>query len=215
MKNSNLALSAFVVAAFSLPAQSATFLGAKVGADFWFADAKVNSVNADDMTLQQSYYAAIEHFIPLVPNAKLRYTGLKSDKSQTNFSQYDLIAYYEILDNDLFTFDIGLNLQNFDGRFAGMDFNEWQPNLYSDVRVSIPATPISIFGTFSYGTFDDTSTVDAETGVIFTLPLAIADLNFKGGYRIQDYDFNYFPGANNNNNTFRNDGFFAGVEISI
>lgn len=214
MKNSNVVLSAIAaVAVFSLPAQSAMLLGAKAGADFWYADTEINNLKADDTTFQQSYYVAVEHFIPLIPNGKLRYTGVKSSKLNTDFSQYDVIAYYEILDNDLIALDIGLNFQNFNGHFLGMKFNEWQPNLYSDVRVGIPATPISLFGSFSYGTFDETSTVDTEAGAMFTLDLIFADINFKAGYRIQDYDFNYFPGATSN--TFQNNGFFAGVEFSI
>lgn len=214
MKNSTRVLSTLaLVAAFSLPAQSATLLGAKVGADFWYSDAKGNNVKADDQAFQQSYYAAIEHFIPLIPNGKIRYTGVKSGPLFTKFVQYDLIAYYEILDNDILSLDIGLNLQNFNGKVAGIDINEWQPNLYSDVSVGIPATPLSIFGSFSYGTYDGTSTVDTEAGVMFTLGLAIADLNFKAGYRIQDYEFNYFPIKGTGN--FQNNGFFAGVELSI
>ncbi|WP_407332017.1 TIGR04219 family outer membrane beta-barrel protein [Enterovibrio sp. 27052020O] len=212
MKKLNLSLAALAVAAtVSLPAQSAVLLGAKAGVDAWYADAKINDVRADDASVQGSYYVAFEHFIPLVPNAKIRYTGVESEKFNTDFTQYDLIAYYEILDNDLISFDIGLNLQKFDGRFAGQNFDEWQPAVYSDVRLGIPATPVSLFGTFSFGSYDETSTVDAEAGVLFTLGLVAADLNFKAGYRVQDYDFKYFSGPAK----FMNDGFFGGVELNF
>lgn len=216
MKKLNLSLAALAVAgAFAMPAQAAVLLGAKVGADAWYADAKVNDVRADDTNVQGSYYAAFEHFIPLVPNAKIRYTGVQSNGALTEnveFTQYDLIAYYEILDNDLISFDIGLNLQKFEGDFGPRKFDEWQPAVYSDVRLGIPATPVSLFGTFSFGSFDDTSTVDAEAGVLFTLGLVAADLNFKAGYRVQDYDFAYFDG---NPGKFYNDGFFGGVEFNF
>ncbi|PMN93299.1 TIGR04219 family outer membrane beta-barrel protein [Enterovibrio norvegicus] len=213
MKKLNLSLAALAVAgAFAMPAQAAVLLGAKVGADAWYADAKINDVRADDANIQGSYYAAFEHFIPLVPNAKVRYTGVESNKLNTDFTQYDFIAYYEILDNDLISFDIGLNLQKFEGRFENQNFDEWQPNVYSDVRLGIPATPVSLFGSFSFGSYDETSTVDGEAGILFTLGLVAADLNFKAGYRVQDYDFNYFgskPGK------FMNDGFFGGVEFNF
>ncbi len=212
MKKLNLSLAALAVAgAFSMPAQSAVLLGAKVGADAWYADAKINDVRADDASVQPSYYAAFEHFIPLIPNAKVRYTGVESAKFNTDFSQYDFIAYYEILDNDLLSFDIGLNLQNFTGRFAGQQFDEWQPNVYSDVRLGIPATPVSLFGSFSFGSYDENNTVDGEAGILFTVGLVAADLNFKAGYRIQDYDFNYFA----TKQSFQNDGFFGGVELNF
>ncbi|KXF80250.1 TIGR04219 family outer membrane beta-barrel protein [Enterovibrio coralii] len=213
MKKLNLSLAALAVAGtFALPAQAAVLLGAKVGADAWYADAKINDVRADDANVQMSYYAAFEHFIPLVPNAKIRHTSVESNKFNTDFNQIDFIAYYEILDNDLISFDVGLNLQKFDGRFNNQNFDEWQPNVYSDVRLGIPATPLSLFGTFSFGSYDDTSTVDAEAGVLFTLGLVAADLNMKAGYRVQDYDFNYF-GANNGK--FMNDGFFVGAEFNF
>ncbi|OEE87653.1 Fe3+-hydroxamate ABC transporter substrate-binding protein [Enterovibrio norvegicus FF-162] len=216
MKKLNLSLAALAVAAtVSLPAQSAVLLGAKAGVDAWYADAKINDVRADDTNVQGSYYVAFEHFIPLVPNAKIRYTDVSSQGANTQsvaFTQYDLIAYYEILDNDLISFDIGLNLQKFEGNFGVHQFDEWQPAVYSDVRLGIPATPVSLFGTFSFGSYDETSTVDAEAGVLFTLGLVAADLNFKAGYRVQDYDFNYF-GANPGK--FMNDGFFGGVELNF
>ncbi|MBE1276435.1 TIGR04219 family outer membrane beta-barrel protein [Enterovibrio baiacu] len=216
MKKLNLSLAALAVAgAFAMPAQAAVLLGAKVGADAWYADAKIDDKRADDTNVQGSYYAAFEHFIPLVPNAKIRYTDVSSSGANTpnvDFTQYDFIAYYEILDNDLISFDIGLNLQKFEGNWGSQNFDEWQPNVYSDVRLGIPATPVSLFGSFSFGSYDETSTVDGEAGILFTLGLVAADLNFKAGYRVQDYDFNYF-GANQGK--FMNDGFFGGVEFNF
>lgn len=212
MKKLPFTLTALTIAvAFSLPAHSATLLGAKAGVDFWYADAKINNIKADDSNFQQSLYVSLEHFIPLIPNGKIRYTNVRSDKLLTNFDQYDLIAYYEILDNEMLSLDVGIDLQHYKGHFVGQNFSEWHPNLYGDVRLGIPATPVSLFGTFSYGTYEQTSTVDAEAGAIFTLDLAVADVNFKVGYRIQDYDFNYFIMPN----TLVNQGFFAGVEIGI
>lgn len=196
-------------------AANADMLGATAGVDFWYADAKINDVRADDSSFQSSVYLAFEHPIPLIPNAKIRYTGVDSSKFNTDFDQYDLIAYYELLDNDLFKFDVGLNLQHFNGNFGekiNQSFSEWQPNLYATGTIGIPMLPLSIFGTFSYGDYDGTSTVDAEAGVAFSLvDFLPVSLDVKAGYRIIDHDFNYF----NKPARIVNDGFFFGLELDI
>lgn len=79
------------------------------------------------------------------------------------------------------------------------------------MRLGIPATPVSLFGSFSFGSYDENNTVDGEAGILFTVGLVAADLNFKAGYRIQDYDFNYFA----TKQSFQNDGFFGGVELNF
>ncbi|WP_240472615.1 hypothetical protein [Salinivibrio socompensis] len=58
---------------------SDSLAGGKVGADAWFMDADVNSVEADDASTSGSYYAALEHPLPLIPNAKIRQTSVSVD----------------------------------------------------------------------------------------------------------------------------------------
>ncbi len=211
MKKSSF-LAATILGVIALPAQSAALLGATAGVEYWAVDSEINNVKSSGFKADPSVYVSLEHFIPLIPNGKLRYTGVNTEDNSTDYDQFDLIAYYEILDNDLIEFDIGLNLQHFDGKYRGQTFTEWQPNLYSNVVVGIPATPLSIYGDFSYGTFDSTSTVDVEAGAMFSLSLVAASIDFKLGYRVQDYDFNYF-GANDG--LIMNQGFYAGVQLSI
>lgn len=215
MKHLPITLTAAALAtALAAPAQAATLLGAKVGADAWFADADVNSVEANDVDTTASMYVALEHFIPLVPNAKVRYTSVSANQPNVEFDQLDLIAYYEILDNDLVSFDIGVNFQQFSsGNFQGHTFDEWQPNLYGDARIGIPGTPLSVFGTLSAGNYDGTSTLDGQAGVEYNVGLIAADLNLRGGYRIMDYEFDYFKGANDGK--FKQDGFFVGAEVNF
>lgn len=219
IKKSKITLSALAVASicsFSSPSYSAILLGAKAGIDYWYADAKINGSSANDASFQPSIYASLEHFIPFVPNGKVRYTNVESELANIKFGQFDLIGYYEILDNDIVSIDIGYHFQNFKGTFRGIEFNEWQPNAYGDVRVGIPTTPLFFFTTFSGGTYDGTHTVDAEAGAIFSLDLVLIDVNFKLGYRIQDYTLNYFAGLNPlDSQRFKNQGAFLGVELNF
>ncbi|EHA1082595.1 TPA: TIGR04219 family outer membrane beta-barrel protein [Photobacterium damselae] len=203
-----LALSAAVLAAMfaAIPAQADTLLGVKVGADAWFADSKVAG-HTDDST-SGSYYVSLEHFIPLVPNVEIRYNNI--DANNAKFDQTDFTAYYEILDNDLVALDLGLTMTNFSSVNIGPDhFDKWQPSLYGNAEIGIPMTPLAVFTKLNYGNIDSTKTFDGQAGVKFTLPLVVADLNLRGGYRMMDYDFDKAR------NDVKLDGWFLGAEVDF
>ncbi|OOE94496.1 Fe3+-hydroxamate ABC transporter substrate-binding protein [Salinivibrio sp. AR647] len=216
MKTTSMTLAAAAFTALlAMPSQAATLAGGKVGADAWFMDADVNNVEADDASTAGSYYAALEHPLPLIPNAKIRQTSVSVDGTRSgnvDFDQIDFVAYYEFLDNDLVSVDAGVNLQRFQsGKFQGQSFDEWQPNLYVDARVGLVGTPLNVFATVSKGEFDGTSTLDAEAGLIYQLGLIAADLNVRGGYRMIDHDFDYF----NKKAELDLTGFFVGAELDF
>lgn len=216
MKTTSMTLAAAAFTALlAMPSQAATLAGGKVGADAWFMDADVNNVEADDASTAGSYYAALEHPLPLIPNAKIRQTSVSVDVTRSDnvdFDQIDFVAYYEFLDNDLVSVDAGVNLQRFQsGKFKGESFDEWQPNLYVDARVGLVGTPLNVFATVSKGEFDGTSTLDAEAGLIYQLGLVAADLNVRGGYRMIDHDFDYF----NEKAELDLTGFFVGAELDF
>lgn len=129
-------------------AQADTVLGLYVGVDGWKADNDgsfsdnnnaLQNFNFEDETFV-SYYAALEHPVPLVPNLKLKYTELEltgstqledtfsfngSDyivgtdvNSVTDLSHIDYILYYEIFDNNLISIDLGINAKQFDGEIT-------------------------------------------------------------------------------------------------
>ena len=115
-------------------AQAATVVGFKVGGDYWKAD--TNGTFAErgrsqqefnyDSSSQGSIWVAVEHPIPLVPNVKIRQNSLDADGSadvtdfnfggtsytgnvttNTDLSNTDFVLYYEILDNDIVSLDLG------------------------------------------------------------------------------------------------------------
>lgn len=210
MKKHVLPLALFTTA-IAIPAQ-ADILAIKGGVEAWYPEAKINGTNTGKNEFTPSVYVALEHFLPLVPNAKIRYTNNTTPSEfNTKVNQYDLIAYYEVLDNDLLSLDLGLNLQNFDVTLNNNSFNHWQPNLYGNVELGIPTTPLSIYSSVSFGEFDSTSTTDAEAGLLLTMGY-ILDIGFKAGYRVQDYDFNQ---SNGQAGKFFNRGFFVGAELAF
>ncbi|KPM82326.1 TIGR04219 family outer membrane beta-barrel protein [Pseudoalteromonas lipolytica] len=140
---------ALSMACLAPTAQADTLLGLYLGVDGWqsdnsgsFAqDGNLQSFKFDDETFT-SYYAALEHPVPLIPNIKLKYTELElngfgdipngdsftfgdSDfvtgsrvNTVSDFSHVDYILYYEIFDNDLVSIDLGINAKQFDGEIT-------------------------------------------------------------------------------------------------
>ncbi|WP_318479559.1 TIGR04219 family outer membrane beta-barrel protein [Photobacterium leiognathi] len=209
MKKVMLSVAAAVALASAVPAQADTLLGVKVGADAWFANAKVDGNKSDDIS--GSYYASIEHFIPLVPNFMVRYNNI--DTGNVAFEQSDLTAYYEILDNDLVALDLGVTVSKFGSVKLNNDdrFSDWQPTLYGNAEIGIPATPLTVFAQANAGNFDGTRLFDGQAGVKYTIGLVAADLNIRGGYRMMDYDFDKAK----NTGDVDLDGWFAGVEVDF
>lgn len=124
--------------------QADTLLGLYVGADAWrtatdggFAHTQqFQSLNFSDKT-QASYYVALEHPIPILPNIRIQHTPLDANgvttlssnlslnnntfqagssiNNQVDLTSTDYILYYEILDNSLISLDLGLNAKYIKG----------------------------------------------------------------------------------------------------
>ncbi|WNO60510.1 TIGR04219 family outer membrane beta-barrel protein [Rheinheimera sp. MMS21-TC3] len=129
---------------FSPAIKADTLLGLYIGADAWrtsteggFANTdKLQTLNFDDKT-QASYYIALEHPIPVLPNARIQHTpltangstGLSSNlslnnttflqgtdiKNQVDLTSTDYILYYELFDNSLISLDLGVNAKYIKG----------------------------------------------------------------------------------------------------
>jgi outer membrane protein len=197
--------------------QADTLLGVYGGAQMWAmesegafsSDTDLASFNFDDER-QGSYYVAVEHFIPLLPNVKLIHTTFDTDgatqlssafsfggqnyavdtqlATDIDMSMTDHVLYYEILDNDLISIDIGLNAKKIDATIvvtdtqnattSSQDISGYIPMLYSKVEFGIPATDWSIFAEGSYLSIDDHSVSDLnaafEYRVIDSLALNLA-----------------------------------------
>lgn len=127
--------------------QADTLLGLYIGADGWstategsFANTEqLQQFNFSDKT-QKSYYVALEHPLPLLPNIRLQHTqlqsagitGLSADfsfagesfavdtqiQNQVDLTNTDYVLYYEILDNSLLSLDFGVNAKYIDGQVA-------------------------------------------------------------------------------------------------
>lgn len=134
------------IAALSLALSSAlisgqisadTLLGVYLGGDGWRTDVTGSFGNSEpaptfnfNSKAQGSYFIALEHPIPVLPNIRLAHNQLEADgvtlingqfsfggedfavnttvANQVDLTNTDIVLYYEILDNSLVALDLGL-----------------------------------------------------------------------------------------------------------
>lgn len=234
----------------STASQADTIAGVYVGAQMWqtdtsggFADSSSTAdFNFDDET-NTALYIAFEHPVPFVPNVKISHATLDNSGStvlNTNFTfdgelytansevntdveidSTDFIMYYELFDNDLVSFDLGINAKYIDGSLAVADrssstsgsaeFSGIIPMAYSKVQLGLPFTGLSAYFEGSYLSFDDHELSDYQAAVQYSFIESIAiNMTLQVGYRsvtvdIEDLDDVYAD--------MEFDGVFAGLEL--
>lgn len=193
--------------------------------------------------VQGSFYIAFEHFVPIIPNVKLNHTLL--DNSGTtdleasftfNGEQFDvdtsllttaditttdIILYYELFDNDLFSFDLGLNGKLIDGDLIVVDedtgtqsqesFSGIVPMLYSRAEFNLPFSGLGIYAEGSYIDIDGNSLTDFQVAIDYAVIESIAlDFTLQAGYRDISLELDDIDDISSD---LSFSGFFAGVEI--
>ncbi|MFA5233499.1 MAG: TIGR04219 family outer membrane beta-barrel protein [Sulfurimonas sp.] len=162
-------------------------------------------------------WALVKHPIPIVPNLRLEYVTLEDSGLATgefedfdigaatttlsyDMKQYDIIPYYNILDNTAWiTLDLGLDIKVVDlsytaapsAPFTGYDDSVTfaVPLLYVRGRVEIPATDIGLEADVKYITTGDSTVYDVRAKVDYTLDFIPAiQPAIEVGYRAQKLD---------------------------
>ena len=139
--------------------------------------------NLDDKQ-QGSYFIAVEHPLPLIPNAKISSTTLDTEGQTTltstfNFggqsfaanavtdttidlSYIDYTLYYELFDNDLLTFDFGITARDVD----------------ADIKVNTTVNNATVTGKNSASAYIPMLYTSAIVGLPFTGFNVFAEGNF-------------------------------------
>ena len=210
-------------------AAMADFTRVEMGAGAWMQDtegkASYSDAGADgsytssEKDNTQSYvWALIKHPVPVLPNLRLEYVTLESEgivsgefkefdvganpsTSMTyDMKQYDIIPYYNILDNTfLVTLDLGLDIKVIDvsydvtpsGAFTGYSGSETiaLPLLYVRARTEIPTTDIGLEADVKYIKLGDSSIYDVRAKVDYTLDFVpVIQPALEIGYRVQKID---------------------------
>jgi len=231
--------------------QADTVFGGYVGAQAWnmgvsggFAqNQSLTSFDYDTKT-NASFYIAIEHLIPLVPNVKLARTNMDFDGATVIDSEFtfgdevflvnanlltnseitatDYILYYEVLDNDLISFDIGISGKQIDGEIRVTDengsssmqaFDGIIPMGYAKLVIGLPLTGLSLFAEGSGLAIDDDSFTDYQVGVSYSFAESLAiDMYIHAGYRATTLDIEDLDDINAD---LEFDGAFIGVEFDF
>lgn len=222
MKKSLLAC-ALLAAAVLAPVQADTLLGAYVGAQAWnmgveggFSNNEnVTNFSFDDQT-NGSFYVALEHPVPLIPNIKINRTMLDTNGVTTLTSTFefndevysantdlttdiemtgtDFILYYEILDNDLVSIDVGINGKYIDGtimvsetsgnRMVSEDFSGVIPMGYAKAEVGLPFTGLGLYAEGSFLALGDSTVSDFQAAITYSFVETLAlDMTLQAGYR--------------------------------
>lgn len=173
--------------------QADTLLGADIEIGLWSPSYDAGDASKNVTGKSQSVFvsATIEHPVPLLPNLKVSIS--KVDSSIYNYTKIDYTGYYEILDNDVVSIDVGLGVTDFqDGNYLGLPFSEILPHAYFDAEVSFPLTNLTAYTDIHFLSVEDNSMTDAIVGLRYDFELIAVDLGVKAGYRIQRFDVEDF-----------------------
>lgn len=219
-------IAAGIASLLTASVQADTLLGLYIGGHMWanqaegsFGEGASNQATFDFKDKNQgSFFVALEHPIPFIPNFKIASTTLdtagsatitgdftfdgntysSSSALETTFdaSFVDYTFYYELLDNDLLTFDIGLTARdlesqiNVTGDISGtptssdLSVSGIVPLVYVNTIIGLPFTGFNIFAEANFLSFDDNTLYDYQVGVSYeVLDNLAVDLDVTFGYR--------------------------------
>jgi len=188
---------------------NADFLGLYVGGGSWNHDASGTfGTSGDDIIDVESnlnftgeqdtyFWAAFEHFVPLVPNVRidisslghsgtatgLNFNGVNvSGDAEISLDNTDSIFYYRLLDNWV-NFDFGLNIRKLDGEFRianeTLSISETIPMLYLAAQFDLPFSGFSVGGDINMISYSGSSYQDIRIRAIYEIGL----IAFEAGYR--------------------------------
>ena len=241
----------FCLMALALPlSANADFLSISAGGGAWNADPSGSfkkTTDPADVDIKENLFwdtetngyafITLEHFVPIVPNARLMLTNIdQSGSGITSFEfdgdiysgnvnndfsiqTLDLLLYYEVLDN-IVSLDLGLNIRNLKvdysitGTVSGAtttttdSLDETVPMLYVLVGGS-PWPDLIISGELSYVAYSGSSISDFTAKVAYTTNFFVG---FEAGYRQQKYEFD---DVSETDAKLDFDGVFAGAYLKF
>ena len=213
----------------------ADVIGVKGDVSYWAYDGKANmatQTSAQDQDLDRKGAAqislAVEHPVPLIPNAKIRYVNLKTQTENEVAGQpvYDLdidhadfILYYEILDN-IVDADIGVGASTFNGDVKTLALTKTQidktvPVIYGSAGVKLPFTGLSAKAELLYSNFNDAKITDAQAELQYNfIDNLMIDVGLKAGYRVLNIELDDYESNNVKNDLkFNFKGPYVGVDV--
>ena len=219
-------ISTLAVGAFFALTASADLARVEAGAGAWMQSPKggltYKSTGSDmsDETEEAKAYAwiLVKHPVPIIPNARIEYSNVRSGgiasgtflgftatsdaKSSLEITQFDLIPYYNILDNTFWiTLDLGVDFKVINASYEasgvtmtlpGNDYTNASaivlPMAYVRSRVQIPATGFGIEADVKYVSYNSSTVYDVRAKVDYTFgAFPIVQPALEVGYRVQKF----------------------------
>lgn len=215
-------------AAILATAASADFTRVEMGVGAWAqkpsgklsytnSGVTANDESRESQETQAYVWALIKHPVPVIPNLRLEYTSVKNTglasgtfkeftapantHTTLTMKQYDVIPYYNILDNTAWiTLDLGLDFKITDAKYeadgvtvSGVPNTNYSdsamvviPLVYARARVEVPGTNLGIEGDVKYVSYNANVIYDARAKVDYTLDfIPVIQPAIEIGYRVQ------------------------------
>lgn len=207
--SSLLILSLFALA----PLQADTFIGSDIEVGLWSPSYDAGNVVGDASGEDQSIFASatLEHGIPAIPNLKVSLSQVDNDKYE--YTKIDYTAYYEALDNDLVSIDVGMGLSQYkSGEYLSQEFGGTIPHVYVDAELGLPLMNTTLYTDVKFMDYDGSQITDAMAGLRYDVNLIATDLGIKGGYRMQSVDTQDIDDLSFDVKT---DGYFLGLHADF
>jgi outer membrane protein len=209
----------------SVPSAADTVFGIYAGAGTWqqefsgdfrsgITDIDIDEDLGIDDEMNNVFYIAVEHPVPLLPNLRLNYvkfevTGQSTLTRTIDFNgiifnldedvatdlevtQGDAVLYYELLDNYV-SLDIGIAARYMDGyvelisdsTLSKAEFTAVIPMLYGRARADLPFSGLWIGAEVMGSGYDGNQLIDANAQIGWESPMG---LGAEVGYRLLDFD---------------------------
>lgn len=203
------------------PVIKADMLGVRAGVDHWQAGPYIiggDTAAAGPLTLNdaatQRWSARFEHPLPLLPNLAMQYQTIthsatapltqtiqlrqqnfqagQSTAQQADMQHLDLTAYYELLDNPLFSLDLGLTVRKLDTdielssnlQHSRASAEVIVPMLFLDTEVGIWGTDTWLFAQTNYSRYQSDINYDWQAGISWrAVDIAMFQAYLRAGWR--------------------------------
>lgn len=220
--------------------------GAYVWKQSWDGDVRSGPNDSDEIDVTRdlgydddsgnSFFVALEHPVPILPNVRLQrtemeiserntlnrtftfedetYTAGDDISSTTDLGHTDVTLYYEILDNWV-NLDVGMSIRVFDGevrlqatgREGTLDLDAPLPMAYANARFDLPFTGLYASAVGNLITYSGDGVTDFTVGIGYEVGIAAIELNYR------TFDVSLEDGDEEAGLTI--DGLYLGVVIDI
>lgn len=230
----------------------ADFLKVEMGAGVWLntpSGQKTYASGIDigtDVSLENEntnpyIWLYLKHPVPVLPNLRLEYVDVStngiangtfedfealSSSTQFDVTQYDIIPYYNLLDNTAWvTLDLGLDIKILEATYSASNVTATDlsttysesgsvvlPLIYTRARVEIPSTNIGLEADAKFISYSSSTVYDVRVKIDYTLEIIPAiQPAIELGYRTQKYDIDEADLDGKFNLEFS--GFYVGAMI--